>query len=497
MLLVPLKKLLFTQGANFLFAFVLVAAEPGGGLLRKGTEQETPWYVVDSGKPGPVVMIVGGIHGNEPAGARAAEQIRHWPIGRGKLIVAPRVNLRGLAAGMRYLPNSPKDLRDLNRNFPKTDEKNEASGKLALEIWELAKQNKPDWLLDLHEGSDFHQINKKSVGSSIIPTKGKGMEEAVTKALAAVNATIEDPRKKLVRLRYPVNGSLARAAHERLGARSMILETTVKDQPLSRRIRQHRLMVHAILEEIDLVRGGIHVLAPSRKADEKPVPRIAIYDAGGTGRTSARSLEKVLRSIDDVLIRRVGPPEIRSGVLSQFDLVVFPGGSGSKQAAALEDKGKAEVREFVQGGGGYLGVCAGSYLAAHNYSWSLKIIDANTVDTKKGHWRRGEGMVKMELTDRGRAILGDFPKMVEVRYANGPIFAPAGADGLADFQPLAHFRTELAKNGARVGAMVDTPAILLGQMGKGRVLCISPHPESTKALHGIVRKAAAWLTDRN
>jgi hypothetical protein len=34
-------------------------------------------------------------------------------------------------------------------------------------------------------------------------------------------------------------------------------------------------------------------------------------------------------------------------------------------------------------------------------------------------------------------------------------------------------------------------------MGKGRVLCISPHPESTKALHGIVRKAAAWLTDRN
>ncbi len=479
-----------------LCSLVLHGAEPEGGLFRKGTEQETPWYVVDSGKPGPVVMIVGGLHGNEFAGARAADQIRHWPIARGKLLVVPKANWTGLKAGIRYIPNADRDLRDLNRNFPKTDEKNEAKGALAKEIWELAKQNKPDWLLDLHEGSDFHQINKKSVGSSIIPTKGKGMDEAVKKALAAVNATIDDPKKKLVRLRYPVNGSLARAAHEKLGARSMILETTIKDQPLSRRIRQHRLMVHAILEEIDLAKGGIHVLAPSTSG-KQAVQRIAIYDAGGTGRTAAHNLEKVLRSMDNVLIRRIGPPEIRSGALDQFDLVVFPGGSGSRQAAALEDKGKTKVREFVQGGGGYLGVCAGSYLAAHNYSWSLKIIDANTVDTKNGHWRRGEGMVRMELTPKGRKLLGDFPKMVDVRYANGPIFAPAGASDLADFEPLAYFRTELAKNGARVGAMVDTPAILSGQMGKGRVLCISPHPESSKALHGIVRKAAGWLIERN
>ena len=183
--------------------------------------------------------------------------------------------------------------------------------------------------------------------------------------------------------------------------------------------------------------------------------------------------------------------------MDQFDLVIFPGGSGSKQAAALEKEGREEILEFVEDGGGYLGVCAGSYLAAHNYSWSLKIIDANTVDTKKGHWRRGAGMVKMELTDRGRAILGDFPKAVEVRYANGPIFAAAGDDKLGDFEPLAYFRTEFAKNGARPGAMVNTPAILSGSMGKGRVLCISPHPESSEALHGIVRKAAAWLVEKN
>jgi predicted deacylase/glutamine amidotransferase-like uncharacterized protein len=466
------------------------------GLLRKGTPQETPWYLSDSGKPGAVIMVVGGMHGNEPAGSRSAEQIRHWLPEQGKLIVLPRANGTGLTAGIRFILNSPGELRDLNRNFPKTDGENEARGELAREIWALAKRFEPDWLLDLHEGSDFHQINKKSVGSSIIPTKGEGMDEAVTKALQAVNETIEDPKKKLVRLRYPVNGSLARAAHERLGAVSMILETTVKDQPLSKRIRQHRLMVHAILRQLNVVGEGSNRFTPvSGKGSGKDgLVRIAVYDAGGTGRSSARKVELVLERIEDCMIRRIGPPDIRSGALSQFDLVVFPGGSGSKQAAALEQAGRAKVRRFIERGGGYLGVCAGSYLAARNYDWSLKIVDARTVDTQKGHWRRGQGMVKMELTPKGRLILGDYPKVVEVRYANGPIFAPAGDDALVDFEPLAYFRTELARNGARVGAMVDTPAILSGQLGKGRVLCISPHPESSESLHGIVRRAALWLS---
>jgi predicted deacylase/glutamine amidotransferase-like uncharacterized protein len=483
----------------FLVAVSLLGVEFQQGELRKGTVQETAWYLSDSGKPGPVIMVVGGMHGNEQAGSRAAGQIRHWLPQRGKLVVLPRANGTGLDAGIRYVPNSPGELRDLNRNFPQTDGENLARGELAREIWALAKRFEPDWLLDLHEGSDFHQINKKSVGSSIIPTKGEGMDQAVSKALRAVNETIEDPKKKLVRLRYPVNGSLARAAHERLGAVAMILETTVKDQPLSMRIGQHRLMVHAILRHLEVVGEGSNRLTPEleKVSVKDKLVRIAVYDAGGTGRSAARRLELVLGTMKDCLIRRIGPPDIRSGALSQFDLVVFPGGSGSKQAAALEKSGRTKVHQFIERGGGYLGVCAGSYLAARNYDWSLKIIDARTVDTQKGHWRRGEGTVKMELTEKGRLILGDYPKVVEVRYANGPIFAPAGDDEIDDFEPLAHFRTELAKNGARAGAMVDTPAILSGKLGKGRVLCISPHPESSESLHGIVRRAALWLSGRN
>ncbi|MED5453349.1 MAG: succinylglutamate desuccinylase/aspartoacylase family protein, partial [Verrucomicrobiota bacterium] len=88
------------------------------GILAKGTKWETAFYRRDSGTDGPAVLITGGIHGNEPAGARAAEHIRHWPIKKGRLIIVPKANILGLKESSRYLPGEVKKLRDLNRNFP-------------------------------------------------------------------------------------------------------------------------------------------------------------------------------------------------------------------------------------------------------------------------------------------------------------------------------------------------------------------------------------------
>ena len=75
--------------------------------------------------------MTGGIHGNEPAGARAADQIRHWPLKKGRLIVVPKANIPGLKAGTRYMPGESKLLHNLNRNFPMTDGEPGARGVLA------------------------------------------------------------------------------------------------------------------------------------------------------------------------------------------------------------------------------------------------------------------------------------------------------------------------------------------------------------------------------
>jgi phosphoribosylformylglycinamidine (FGAM) synthase-like amidotransferase family enzyme len=87
---------------------------------------------------------------------------------------------------------------------------------------------------------------------------------------------------------------------------------------------------------------------------------VALYDAGGTGGDGASSVQRIL-SRSGMQVVRVGAEEIAAGSLAEFDLVVFPGGSGSKEAAAIGEAGREQVRQFVERGGGYIGICAGAY----------------------------------------------------------------------------------------------------------------------------------------
>lgn len=221
------------------------------GLLADGTRWQTPYYVIDRGKDGPTVMIVGGVHGNEVAGAKAAEIIRHWPIIRGKLLVVPRANAPALLANKRCDPNEPAETRDLNRNFPFKGGQDKPRGAPAEAIWQLAVQTKPDWLVDLHEGIDFRKTSK-STGGSIIRTNSDEVVRIAKIMLDAVNATIDDQEHKHVMLMPPIKGSLARAANEGLAAKAMILETCRKD-PLDVRIWRHRLMIHLLLTDLKMI----------------------------------------------------------------------------------------------------------------------------------------------------------------------------------------------------------------------------------------------------
>lgn len=226
------------------------------GILGEKTAWATPWYVVEGKEAGPVVFLTGGAHGNEPAGSHAAEQIRHWPVRRGRLIVVPKVNTLGLAAQTRWFPPLKEDMaqRDLNRNFP-TVGRELPQSPVAEALWELVELQKPDFVIDLHEGFDFHRSNSKSVGSSVIFSKTDKRMALARKMVAAVNATVENPRRQfdLLSRSGAAKGSLVRACTDRLKIDSFILETTYKDQPLSLRTRQHRRMVSTLLQDIGLI----------------------------------------------------------------------------------------------------------------------------------------------------------------------------------------------------------------------------------------------------
>jgi len=473
------------------------------GVLAAGTLWANPYYIVDSGIPGPTLLIAAGIHGNEPAGFRAAEQIRHWPLKRGKLIVVPRVNTPGLREKTRWLPGVEKPDRNANRNFPGRGEPNRARTEPVRALWAFVQEQNPDWVVDLHEGYDFRITNQKTDGSSIIFFDTPEMRALASKIHGEINATISDPKRQFVMLHKsgPVNGGLVRAAVERLGARGFCFETTYGKQPLSDRTRQQRLMVHCLMGELDMAAGSANVMiSPTRSS---PI-RVALFDSAGIAERSVRNLERIIDSSEALELRHVGAADVCAGVLDQFHVVVFPGGSGSKQAAALGRKGRDAVRTFVRSGGGFVGICAGAYLATAEYDWGLALVNAKTFTGKrlipgegeKSMWVRGRGTVKVELTAEGEKTFTGLPGLVELYYANGPILSPAHCEKLAPYTTLAVYRSEISKYDAQQGTMIDTPAIVFAGFGEGRVFLIGPHPESTDGLEPLVEQCLARAAGR-
>lgn len=207
----------------------------------------------EGGAPGPSVVVVAGIHGDEPAPPHAVRRLETITLRRGRLILVPEVNPRALARGTRFTPGAR--FLDLNRNFP-TESRPEPRGPLARQLWRSLRDEKPDWVIDVHEGLDVNRRNPKSVGSSVTwvphPRVGACSARLARHAVTAVNRTIADRRRHFTLLVPGPEGSFARSATETLGLPSLVLETTRVGQPLELRVRQHETMLRALLERLGL-----------------------------------------------------------------------------------------------------------------------------------------------------------------------------------------------------------------------------------------------------
>lgn len=225
-------------------------------------------------------------------------------------------------------------------------------------------------------------------------------------------------------------------------------------------------------------------------AQEPAKLRIAIYDDAGTGVSKEKLLAAVQKDAR-FAVERLKAEDIRAGKLSGYRAVLLPGGSGSKQGNTLGEAGRGEIRKFVKSGGGYVGVCAGAYLATNDYDWSLHILNAKVVDRK--HWARGIADLELSLSSPGKDLLGQSADRLTLHYHQGPLLAPGGEEGLPKYRELARFETEVAKNGAPRGIMIGTTAIAAADFGAGRVLCFSPHPELTKDQEGLLHRGIEWV----
>ena len=222
--------------------------------------------------------------------------------------------------------------------------------------------------------------------------------------------------------------------------------------------------------------------------------KVAVFQGDGVGK-SCTNLMTTLDSSSKIQFKvsRITTAEIIAGKLDEFDVLIHPGGSGSKQGNDLGEDGRQQVRQFVSQGGGFLGVCAGAYLATNDYTWSLNLIDAKVVDRK--HWARGTGTVQLELSPSGQDLFKAKSSELEIFYGQGPLLARREWDDpkTPDYESLAIYGSEIAKNGAPNGIMKGTSAAVRCDYGKGRVFCFSAHPELTEGLHYLIPTVVQWL----
>jgi glutamine amidotransferase-like uncharacterized protein len=167
---------------------------------------------------------------------------------------------------------------------------------------------------------------------------------------------------------------------------------------------------------------------------------------------------------------------INSKTLSAYDVLIIPGGDASTYIDSDElDSGA--IKHFVSGGKGYLGICAGAYVASNRvdgyYSgWGI----ASDVNAKNQEY---EGLVPISLTSYGTKELNQ-SSFQNLHLENGPAMYTTNS------------QIVMATYADNETGYQDYVAILGETYGNGRILLSSVHPEIDPQNPQILANMILW-----
>lgn len=176
-------------------------------------------------------------------------------------------------------------------------------------------------------------------------------------------------------------------------------------------------------------------------------------------------------------------------ILNKYNIVILPGGSGTKISNGLGLKGRNNLIKWVLDGGIIIGVCAGFYAMLKGYENSLNLLNYKIKD--KPYWRRGKHFVDLKLTKEGKKFFNVKSDIfLNVPYHNGPVVEKINIidSNIYNEKILAFFNTELVAEGSTKKVMKDSPAIIMNNYGHGYVIAISVHFEQSQIYVKIIEK---------
>ncbi|MFH1853292.1 MAG: succinylglutamate desuccinylase/aspartoacylase family protein [Candidatus Neomarinimicrobiota bacterium] len=233
-------------------------------LLLAGTEYETPVFHFTGTDPGPAVLIIGGTHGNEPAGFEAAHRLlkifASGHLDRGSVYLIPEANKLADRRGSRSI-RTPRgvnrELGNLNRCYP-GNTNGLPMEQAAFQITNLIKQNGVSAVIDLHESPVFHMEYKDEsgqyhgLGQTVIYTNNEEGAWISMLVVDEMNTTIPPGLEQFSLAANPVQHSAAWLAGDCFNLPGFTIETC-KKLPLENRISYQIQIVDIILREIGLI----------------------------------------------------------------------------------------------------------------------------------------------------------------------------------------------------------------------------------------------------
>lgn len=228
------------------------------------------------------------------------------------------------------------------------------------------------------------------------------------------------------------------------------------------------LLIPVTIAALFIIANKSKSISKSEKSDSAALVTVALYKSYGVSDISFDAAKTLLEFEKNIKLKIVSASEIRKGALNNVNVFVAMGGSGSQQGKDLQELGRSKVKEFVKNGGGYIGVCGGSYMAITGPSeGKLNMIAAKNYGNTG--WQRGNGNCELKSNDG---------QTVNIHYENGPVFENAKYEGASFYQTLATFNCDyyIPSKGTNEGEMPGQPGIIVGNYGKGKVLLFSPNP---------------------
>jgi hypothetical protein len=232
-------------------------------ILLHDTPYKTPVYFFDSQESGPAILILGGTHGDEPAGYESAfrllEQFYQNPPKKGKIILIPEADRLAVNNFNRRVPvpeGVDIERGNLNRCYPGKED-GYPMQQMAYQIQKLATENNVQVFIDLHEARRPHldtdpEGETKGLGQTIIYYPNEASTILVIDMLDGINAILQNPSAKFSSLERPIKNSAAWWAGKTLGIAAFTFETS-RSFPIEDRISYHLKLVDIVLQSMDML----------------------------------------------------------------------------------------------------------------------------------------------------------------------------------------------------------------------------------------------------